>query len=81
MSHNHEDYKLNTVGKIVEGDSKGHYLLIKDDLDNSGGYLILVSKNPSLTNCDEGYDNWVGNLTDLEHFFMESNWKIKWNPH
>ena len=38
--------KLDTIGQIIEGDSKGWYIYIKEDLEKSGGYFLLLSPKP-----------------------------------
>jgi hypothetical protein len=70
-------FRINTIGKILEGENKGHYVLIQDDFQNTGGYLILISNESSFTS-DDGIDYWVETLEDLNNFFEESKWKINW---
>lgn len=69
-----KEIKINSKGVILEGDNKGWHVFIEDDAENTGGYLILKTSQ----DLNEGYDNWVENLDDLQSYFQESNWKIKW---
>ncbi len=47
--------KIGVMGKIVEGGNKEFYVLVKEDFDESGGYLILISKDPKFEKGAEGY--------------------------
>lgn len=67
--------QINRLGKILQGDEKGYYIKIVDDLENTGGFLILTS--PDL-DMKKGFDNWVNDKESLKGYFMESNWIIEW---
>lgn len=71
------EIKINKKGKILEGDNKHWFVIIKEDFENTGGYLILISKNLEFKGND-GSDYWVENYNSLRAFFDESNWKIEW---
>ena len=75
---NNQNIKINVVGKILEGDTKDCYVLVQNDFENTGGYLILISKDPNFASGD-GCDYWVEKYDNLIGFFKESKWKIKWN--
>lgn len=67
--------KINTIGKIIQGDDAGCYLKVLDDSESTGGYLILTSKNINFSDC---FDDWVQNKHALKGFFEESGWVIEW---
>ncbi len=75
---NNKNIKLHTVGQIIEGESAGWYLYIKEDAENTGGYLLLLSPEPAFSILHEGYNNWVESFDDLAKFFNEAGWKIDW---
>ena len=74
---NKTNIEINAIGKILEGDTTGWYVLIKEDFENTGGYLILISKDPSFSS-GEGLDYWVETYDNLKGFFEESKWQIDW---
>ena len=67
--------KINKYDKIIKGDYEGQFIFIQDDKENTGGYLILISKEKK---SDIGYDSWVEKYEDLKQYFLESKWKIEW---
>ncbi len=67
--------EINKIGKIIKGDDIGHFVKIINDSENTGGYLILISKHQDM---QTGYDNWVENEETLLRFIEESHWLIEW---
>jgi hypothetical protein len=70
------EIKTNKIGLIVDGEYKGFYIKIVEDLNNTGGYYLLYSKN-FYDKTAEGYDEWFFNFVDLINFVSESltiNW-------
>ena len=72
-----EIIKINVIGKILEGDNESWYVLVQEDFKNTGGYLILISKDPDFAST-EGCDYWVEKFCNLRGFFEESKWKVHW---
>jgi hypothetical protein len=70
---------IGVKGRIRNDGVSEPYLLVQDDLSNTGGYLILTSASSDVgTDLGEGYDYWVlGN--ELEHFFQDSGWQVDWS--
>ena len=66
--------KIGKRGRITAGENAGFFVRVEDDSANTGGYLILCWRDGT----DEGFDNWVEKLTDLDEFFMESGWNVEW---
>lgn len=66
---------FNKIGKIIAGDEMGGFIKIINDIENTGGYYILFSENIDFV-CV--YDSWVENQEDLNKYFEESKWIIKW---
>jgi hypothetical protein len=67
--------EIGITGEIVNGVDAGCFLRIDDDSKNTGGFLILTAPTVDFS---KGYDNWVANMEELEHYFKVSEWKIKW---
>ena len=68
--------KIDVVGKITNGSMKGWYVIVKDDLINSGGYLVLYSPNEDFRR--EGYDDWFETLIEADQNFDFKNISIEW---
>ena len=76
---NENEIKIGVVGKIIGGDLCGWYFLVKEDFEESGGYLILISKDPSISKYADGYDYWAENKNSLLNMFTAFNWNIQWS--
>jgi hypothetical protein len=72
---NEDEIKIGIIGNIVEGDSCGWFLLIKEEFEDFGGYLILVSKDPNITKYAERYDYWAEDKSTLIDMFKDFKWK------
>ena len=69
--------EIGKIGIIESGDEAGFHVQVIDDSESTGGYLILTGKNLSDPNT-EAFDSWVANEQELESYFNESKWQIKW---
>jgi hypothetical protein len=68
--------EIGRLGKIVSGDDAGDYILVQDQLTETGGYLILLGHDPALTSG--GGDYWV-ERHQLEKAFKQKRWTVDWN--
>jgi hypothetical protein len=66
---------INKKGRIIKGDLSGQYVLIQDDAENTGGYLILTATD---IDFQHGHDDWVEDMEALERYFKEAQWQIEW---
>jgi len=69
--------EIGRIGLIEAGDDTGFQVKILDDSENTGGFLIITGKNLSESNS-ESFDDWVAGKKELQSYFKESNWVIKW---
>ena len=65
---------INSKGRILNPQTKEDYIVVQDDLGNTGGYLVLQSDTADFTT---GYDFWVCK-DELEEFFHETGWDVEW---
>ena len=70
------DIKIGQVGQITAGDDVGKYVKVVEDLESTGGYLILTAGEADM--CD-GFNSWVENRAALVQYFAESGWSIDWD--
>jgi hypothetical protein len=65
------------IGEIIEGEYQGWKVLIQDQCEETGGYLIQVFRvKPG--DPDGGFDYWVGGMDSLESFFRQAGWRVVW---
>jgi hypothetical protein len=62
-------------GRIIEGEEAGSYIKVIDDVDATGGFLILISKSADMSSV---HDSWVINKSALSEYFNESDWISEW---
>ena len=65
-------------GRIQNGEYAGWDIIIEDDAENTGGYLVLISAGHGKPR--EGYDDWVETKDDLGKYMEESGWIVDWQP-
>jgi hypothetical protein len=70
--------KIGTVGRIISGEHEGWHVQVNDDTANTGGFLVLVSRNPDFQGPD-AFDDWVASSDQLTQYFLASRWVIDWN--
>lgn len=70
--------KIGQVGTIISGDEAGFEVIIIDDSENTGGYLICTSRSFK-QKSSESYDGWVEDYESLVGYFLESNWVVDWS--
>ena len=71
---------LERIGRIVTSSEAGHFVLVRDDQERTGGFLILQSLAPNIFSAAEVFDSWVEHREDLPRFFLESDWNVEWQP-
>lgn len=71
---------IGVEGRIENSGHAGHRVLVLDDQENSGGFLILEwwagSAGPG---ANGAFDAWVENSASLTGFFSESGWDVQWD--
>ncbi len=70
--------KIGQVGTIISGDEAGFEVIIIDDSENTGGYLICTLRSFK-QKSSESYDGWVEDYESLVGYFLESNWVVDWS--
>ena len=75
---NKNDIKIGITGKILEGRHQDWYIFVKDDSQNTGGYLILVFDHREQSKSTKGYDRWAEDDNILLEMFKSANWKVHW---
>ncbi len=70
------DVRIGQWGKIISGLNAGSYVLVQDDQEASGGYLVVIATAPELNAA--GHDSWVESRKHVEEYFVEAAWKIDW---
>ncbi len=73
------NYEIGKIGKVRRGSEEGMYILVKDDLDRTGGYFIFYCRNSSFQGgLGEGFDDWVENPENLEGYFRTPGFEVEW---
>lgn len=67
----------NKIGLVKSGDMVGFHVKILPDINGTGGYYILYSKDFS-DKTAEGYDDWLLNEYEVESYFKNIivDWSI-----
>ncbi len=70
------EIRVATIGEITAGVDQGRYVEVLDDWEATGGFLILTYDNEDRTG--DAYDAWVESIVDVDLFFDEAGWEIRW---
>ena len=62
---------------VLAGDNIAWQVRVEDDSVNTGGFLILASRNFADPSA-EAFDDWVEDEASLQGYFRESGWVVKW---
>jgi hypothetical protein len=68
--------KIDRIGKITNSQMANQFIIIQDDFENTGGYLVIQSQN--LDFSGDGYDNWFESLNEVEQYIRYNNLSIGW---
>ncbi len=68
---------IGKIGVIERGYDIGLQVKVLDDSENTGGFLIITGKNLNDKSL-EAFDDWVASKEELQGYFEESNWSVKW---
>ena len=68
---------IGVKGRILNAGVLEPYILVEDDFDDTGGYLVLMSEDPEFKK-GTGHDYWVLK-EDLEAYFQETGWQVEWS--
>ena len=68
--------KINNLGRVVNGEMNGWYIIIKDDLENTGGYLVILFEDNKFNG--KGYDNWFLTHEKIEQYLLDNKIDIEW---
>lgn len=71
------DIRIGKTGVVLAGDNMGWQVRVDDDSLNTGGFLILTSRDFSDPSA-EAFDDRVEDEMALQGYFKESGWLVKW---
>jgi hypothetical protein len=72
-----KEIEIGKIGKIVNGEYRGNFLLISVELKISTGFFLKVFSNEKFINSPL-YEDWFETYLDLECYFKKQGWKVKW---
>ena len=67
-------------GRVTNSDPPGLNVMVEDDHQRSGGFLVRTSP-PEDNPARDGYrfDGWVESSDDLPQYFREAGWQVAWD--
>ena len=71
-----DELPVGTLGEIVAGVDAGRFVEIVDDSESSGGFLIVTYADADRS--PEVFDSWVESIVDVELYFEELGWSVRW---
>ena len=69
---------LEQVGRITTDPDTGQFVLVRDDQERTGGFLIFQFSASDIFSASEVFDSWVERRDDLEAFFSAAGWDVAW---
>ncbi|MBL3558394.1 hypothetical protein JK643_18565 [Marinobacter sp. JB05H06] len=72
------DIRVGKIGVVLAGENIGWQIRVEDDSVNTGGYLVLTSRDFTDPHA-EAFDDWVEDEGALQEYFRESGWVVKWH--
>ena len=68
------EIRRNTAGVIVAGRWEGQSIVVEDQRNETGGYLIVIGPN---SGGEQSGDMWI-EAEKLEDAFEDAGWQIEW---
>ena len=75
------DAPLEQIGRITTASEAGQFVLVRDDQERTGGFLIFQSLAADIFSAQEVFDSWVEHRDDVSRFLLKSGWNVEWRPH
>ena len=57
------------VGHTTNGPEAGQFMLVRNDQERTGGFLVFQSSAPDVFSAPKMFDSWVERSSDLDAFF------------
>jgi hypothetical protein len=65
---------INKTGRVINEPAAGKFVMILDDEERTGGYLVLMADNPEFRPC---FDDWIQKY-QLQEYMDARGWQIEW---
>ena len=72
---------LERIGRITSGTDAGQFILVRDDQERTGGFLVFQSTAPDVFSAPEIFDTWIEQREGLDALFSEAGWTVEWQSH
>ena len=71
---------IGVQGRVINAPQQGLTLLLENDSQNTGGFLIYQWWNGSQGPNEHGaFDDWVASLDGVEQFIANNGWSVDWD--